>query len=181
MFLSVKNAPVAIDPGVTRIEVEMSVTEDSVRRDFPAVLHRIPPSREAARALPVIVTVRDSHIFSTTQNIAEATLLLQYTNAGEISAVFTRDSDHSWERSAVPDEYAGRTIKQFSARYIFKTVEERNECMRLVENLVIKVRTNKINENDMDTVREVFRLLSRSSVGPVACPVAVLAELAPSK
>lgn len=178
MLLWVKNAPVAIEPSVDTIEVEMSLVEDDVRRDFLTVLYRVPPSKASAKKLPMIVDVQNSHVFSTTQDLDAATLLLQYSCAGAISAVFTRDSNHSWERASIPEEYAGATIKNFSARYIFKNVQDRNECMRLVSLLVSKTKRNSVTKKDMDTMQEVFKLLARSHIGPVAVPVAALKQSA---
>lgn len=180
MLLQIKNAPVAIEPGVAAIEVEMCMTLHGVRRDFPAQLGRVEIDKKSARALPFLADTKHCHVFSVTQNVAEATLLLQYESSGRIYAIYTKDeSGKSWERREIPDEYAGKTIKQFSVRYFFATEGARNDFMSHVD--VILRATREQQKVPLSRFEEAFKLLAKSRTGPVALPVHTQPELEKQK
>lgn len=176
MILQIKNAPTSVEPGVNFIEVEMAVFEEDLQRDFPATLCRIEPNKKTAAKLPMLVDVKHSHIFSVSSSVEESALLVQYDSSGCLYAIYTRDeTGYAWERSLIPSEYVGKTIRQFSARYMFQTPEARNEFMRLVAEVVAEIQTK--DKPSVDKMRAAFKILSKSRVGPVSLPVTVAQEV----
>jgi hypothetical protein len=97
---------------------------------------------------------------------------LVYDLLGRLSLIYTRDkSKRSWERHAVIDEHAGKTVTQFSVRFCFSAVKDRNKFVSLVNSMVTAVRDGgAVSKADMT---EAVNLLSRSRVAPVVLPVAV--------
>lgn len=172
MLLQIKNAPIAIEPGVAAIEVEMCMTMHGVRRDFPAQLGRVEIDRRAAKNLPFLVDTKNCHVFSVTGDLNESTLLMQYESSGKIHAIYTKDeSGKVWERREIPDEYSGRAVKQFSVRYFFPSDGSRDAFMGYVDSILRAVKDNK--QPPPEDVRQAFKLLAKSRVGPVALPVHV--------
>lgn len=172
MLLQIKNAPIAIEPGVAAIEVEMCVTTHGVRRDFPAQLGRVEIDRRAAKNLPFLVDTKNCHVFSVTGDLNESTLLMQYESTGKIHAIYTKDeSGKVWERREIPDEYSGKAIKQFSVRYFFPNDVSRDQFMSHVDTILQAVKDNR--QLPAEDIQRAFKLLAKSRVGPVALPTHV--------
>jgi hypothetical protein len=172
MLLQIKNAPIAIEPGVPAIEVEMCMTMHGVRRDFPAQLSRVPVDRKAAKHLPFLVDTKNCHVFSVTEDLTESTLLMQYEAGGKIHAIYTKDeTGKTWERREIPDEYSGKTIKQFSVRYFFPNESVRDEFMAQIDAILLAIRENR--SPPPSNMHYAFKMLAKSRVGPVVLPVHV--------
>lgn len=169
----VRDIPIVIEPGVGVLEAGMIVSDTKAgERTVAAHFFRVPLDEKVAPKLPLVPTSEHPHIFSLNDDVEKSPLLLVYDLLGRLSLIYTRDkSKRSWERHAVVDEHAGRSVTQFSVRFCFNAVKDRNKFLTLVNNMVTAAREGgSVSKADMT---EAVNLLSRSRVAPVVLPVAV--------
>lgn len=170
----VRQIPVVIEPGVAVLEAEMIVSDSKAgERTVSAHFFRVPLDEKVAPNLPLVPTTEHPHVFSLHEEIDRSPLLLIYDLLGRLSLIYTRDKGkhRAWERHSVIDEHAGKAVTQFSVRFFFSAVKDRNKFLSLVNNMVQAVRDGgTITKADMT---DAINLLSRSRVPPVVLPVAV--------
>lgn len=169
----IKNVPIVIEPGVRVLEAEF-VANDSVAGQHlvPIRLMRVSLDEKEILKLPFIPTTRTPHVFSVTTDVEKSPALVVYDSAGRIAELYTREkSPHSWERYDIADENAGRSVTQFSVRFVFNTVKDRTKFLTLMEKMTKQVCREE--QPAMDDVMAALRPLVRSRVAPVVLPVAV--------
>lgn len=169
----VREIPVVIEPGVGVLEASMLVNNAAAgERTVAAHFFRVPLDEKTAANLPLVPTTEQPHVFSLHDDVDKSPLLLVYDLLGRLSLVYTRDKNgQAWERHAVIDEHAGKSVTQFSVRFCFSTLKDRNKFMSLMQSMVTAVRENgSIVKTDMT---EAVKLLSRSRAQPVVLPVAI--------
>lgn len=169
----VRQIPIVIEPGVGVLEAEMIVTDPKAGdRTVAAHFYRVPLDEKVAPNLPLVPTTEHPHVFSLHEDINLSPVLLVYDMLGRLSLLYLRDKTKtSWERHAVIEEHAGKTVTQFSVRFCFTALKERNRFLSLINDMVTAVREGgTISKTDMT---EAVKLLSRSRVAPVVLPVAV--------
>lgn len=172
-MLAIRNVPVVVEPGVGAIEAEFVATGKNKRnRAFPVQLFRADLTSEKLPGLPFIPATKLPHVFSLTTNPNDSVVLVVYDSMGRLTVIYTRDdTGKTWEKRDVADEHAGKTVTQFSVRFSFASAKSRDEFMDAVDRVLAQTHAARTPEkNDVDTV---FKLLSRSRVGPVVMPVAV--------
>lgn len=166
-MLFFKNVPVVIEPGVAALEVGIISVARKENRLFYVVFERVLVTEKNAHQLPMIVTSQLPHVFSMTADIDKSPFLLIYDLFGRLSIVYTRDdSTGVWVRNDAAPEQIGETITQFSARFSFTTVRERDRFLASME----KIARGKYSRADVESVS---RLLHNSKTGPVVLPVAI--------
>lgn len=172
-MFQIQNVPIVIEPGVNAVEAEFVADgKKNKQRSFPVHLFRVNLDERVAQILPFIPSVKYPHVFSLAQNPEESLALVVYDVLGRIHHVYTRDSaKKSWEKREVADEHAGKTVTQFSIRYLFNSKDSRDEFMRCVDSII----TSILQKHEMSPrdVAMAFNLLLRSRSEPVALPVAV--------
>lgn len=169
----VKEIPVVIEPGVAILEAEMTVVDNKAgERTVAAHFFRVPLDEKVAPALPLVPTTQHPHVFSLHDDLERSPLLLVYDQLGRLALVYHRDpGGKSWERKDVLAEHAGKTVTQFSVRFCFSAVKERNKFLTLMNSMMDDVRKGgAISKTEMT---EAVTLLSRSRVAPVVLPIAV--------
>lgn len=172
MFL-VQDIPVVIEPGVAVLETKMAVEDSKAGlRTVAAHFFRLALDEKSVSNLPMVVTTQQPHVFSMNNEDADQSpLLLVYDQLGRLSVIYTRDDRGSWERKSVADEHAGKSITQFSVRYSFGTVSDRDKFVGYMKNFVDRSRNSEsLSQRDM---LSAMKLLSRSRVAPVVLPVAI--------
>lgn len=172
-MFQIQHVPVAIEPGVPAIEAEFMVAENRrSRRTFPVRLGRLELAQETVEELPFVTSTKTPHVFSLSPIVADSLLLIVYDVSGRIDTVYIRDeSGRAWEKKLVAAENAGKTIKQFSIRYIFSSDGMRDRFMQLTDQIVQSIHNNE--KPDADAMAAAFLLLSRTRVTPVVLPVTV--------
>ena len=169
----VREIPVVIEPGVNVLEASMLVN-NAVAGERTVATHffRVPLDEKTAPSLPLVPTTEHPHVFSLNDDVDKSPLLLVYDLLGRLSLVYTRDKKgQAWERHAVIDEHAGKSVTQFSVRFCFSVAKDRNKFVTLMQNMVKAVREGgSVAKTDMT---EAVNLLSRSRVQPVVLPVAI--------
>ena len=166
-MLFFKNVPVVIEPGVAALEVGIINVARSENRLFYVVFERVEVSDKNTAQLPLIVTSQTPHVFSMTANLSKSPFLLVYDMFGKLSIVYTReDSTNAWIRNDAAAEQIGETITQFSTRFSFSTVRERDRFLASME----KIANGKYSRADVESVS---RLLRNSKTGPVVLPIAI--------
>lgn len=173
MFL-VRQIPIVIEPGVAVLEAELHVTDKKAGdRTMAAHFFRVPLDENAAVVLPFVPTAEHPHVFSLSEQVEKSSLLLVYDMLGRLSLVYSRDEStkQAWERHSVIEEHAGKAVTQFSVRFFFNAVKDRNKFLQLVGDMVATTRAGgSISKVEMT---EAIGLLSRSRSAPVVLPVAV--------
>jgi hypothetical protein len=172
-MLAIRNVPVVVEPGVGAIEAEFVTPGKNKRnRAFPVQLFRAELTGEKLPGLPFIPATKLPHVFSLTTDPNDSVVLVVYDSVGRLSVIYTRDdTGKAWDKREVADEHAGKTVTQFSVRFSFSSAKSRDEFMAAVDRVLAQTHADRPPEkNDVDTV---FKLLSRSRVGPVVMPVAV--------
>lgn len=169
----VRQVPIVIEPGVSALEAEMQVTDSKAgERTVAAHFYRVPLDEKAAPALPLVPTTEHPHVFSLHEDLDKSPLLLVYDLLGRLSLLYIRDkSRKSWDRHVVVDEHAGKTITQFSVRFCFSAVKDRNRFVELMSDMATHVRNG--GSPTKSTMTEAMQILSRSRAAPVLLPVAV--------
>jgi hypothetical protein len=106
------------------------------------------------------------------ESLDKSPLLLVYDMLGRLSLIYTKHKNNKgWERHSVIDEHAGKAVTQFSVRFSFTTLKDRNKFMSLVCDMVDAARAgNSVTKADMNAA---VTLLSRTRAAPVLLPVAV--------
>lgn len=172
-MFSVQDIPVVIEPGVAVLETSMAVGDSKAgARTVTAHFFRLALDETTAPSLPLVVTTLQPHVFSMHENDADKSpLLLVYDMLGRLSLVYTRDDRGSWERREVIAEHAGKTVTQFSIRFCFGALKDRNKFLELMSNMVTQVKNGStVSKAEMTAA---VSLLARSRVPPVVLPVAV--------
>jgi hypothetical protein len=173
LFL-VKSIPIVIEPGVAALEADLTVADKAVgARTVSAVFQRLQLDEKVATELPLVPTTERPHIFSLHDELAKSPLLLVYDLLGRLTTIYVREvgGKSTWERRDVADEHAGRTVAQFSVRFCFSALADRNKFVSLMDDMSQQVRSGEsITKKVMN---EAVTLLSRSRVAPVVLPVAV--------
>lgn len=169
----VQNIPVVIEPGVAVLETTMQIDDEKTgQRTVAAHFFRFLLDEKTAPKLPLVVTTQHPHVFAMNIEDAEKSpLLLVYDFLGRLAIVFTRDERGHWDRREVVAEHAGKTITQFSVRFCFSAIKERNRFIELMNHMVGQVKNkDALTKTEM---AEALSLLARSRVPPVVLPVAV--------
>lgn len=167
-MLFFKDVPVVIDPGVAALEVGIINVAKRGKRLFYVVFERVHVTAKNAHDLPMIVTSQNPHVFSMTADLKNSPFLLVYDLFGRLSVVYTReDSTNAWVRNDAAPEQVGETITQFSARFSFNSVRDRDKFMAAMN----RVTNNKYSRNDIEMIS---KLLNSSKAGPVVLPIAVV-------
>lgn len=169
----VREIPVVIEPGVDALEAFLCVTDaKGAERTLAAQFQRVSLDEKTAPLLPLVPTTAQPHVFSLQDSLERSPVLLVYDFLGRLSLIYTRnDKNKAWERNDVIAEHAGKTITQFSVRFCFSSLKDRNHFMELINRMSGAVREgNTIAKPDMT---EAINLLSRARVAPAVLPVAV--------
>lgn len=169
----VRQVPIVIEPGVAVLEAEMQVTDPKAgERLVSAHLYRVPLDEKVAPTLPLVPTTEHPHVFSLHDDLDKSPLLLVYDLLGRLSLLYIRDKrKKSWDRHVVVDEHAGKTVTQFSVRFCFSALKDRNRFLQLMSNMSDHVR--KGGAPTKAEMTEAMQILSRSRAAPVLLPVAV--------
>jgi hypothetical protein len=169
----VRQVPIVIEPGVSVLEAEMQVTDPKAGERTVAVhLYRVPLDEQVVPALPLVPTTEHPHVFSLHEDLDKSPLLLVYDLLGRLALLYIRSTRRtSWERHVVVDEHAGKTVTQFSVRFCFSAVKDRNRFVELMGSMSDRVRNGGTPVKA--TMTEALQLLSRSRAAPVLLPVAV--------
>lgn len=167
----VHNVPVVIEPGVAVLEAEMTVSDNKAgERKVAAHFWRLTLDEKVLPALPLVPTTQHPHVFSLHDDVAKSPLLLVYDLLGRLSLSYVRDGA-GWTRKDVIAEHAGQTVTQFSVRFCFSAIKDRNTFLGLMDAMVSEYRAGgSPSKSDM---AKVIALLSRSRIAPVVLPVAV--------
>lgn len=166
-MLFFKDVPIVIDPGVAALEVGIINVAKRGKRLFYVVFERVILNTETANELPFVVTSQLPHVFSMTADINNSPFLLVYDLFGRLSVVYTReDGTNAWVRNDAAPEQIGETVTQFSARFSFSTVKDRDKFLAAMNRIANK----KYSTGDVDTVA---RLLNSATTGPIVLPIAV--------
>lgn len=172
-MLDLRNVPIAVEPGVNAIEVEMKIGSKKIgERRVWFTFERITPDTDTVGDLPFVATTLHPHIFSFHADPKKSPFILLYDTFGRLGVVYVRDQRHkaSWERQAVAEEIKGQTVTCFSVRYSFTSAKERNRFMNLMEQLAAQ--SNSGQPIDQVAAQEVAAILARSRLTPVALPIA---------
>jgi hypothetical protein len=171
-MFALRNVPIVIEPGVSTLEAEMAVEDPKFgRRLVPVHLHRVDADEKNGKDLPFIPTTRIPHIFSLSTDIKRTLTLVVYDSLGRIAAVHTREGGKSnWTRHDVAEEHAGKSVTQFSVRFVFGSSKDRLKFLTTMEK--ITEQAGQEIKPDMDEVMSALRILSRMRVAPVLLPVA---------
>lgn len=168
-MLFFKNVPVVIEPGVAALEVGIINVARKEKRLFYVVFERVHVTQKNNDDLPFVVTSQTPHVFSMTPDLRNSPFLLVYDLFGRLNTVYTREeSTHAWIKNEAAAEQIGETITQFSARFSFNTVRERDRFLASIE----RVANGKYSRADVESIS---RLLRNSHTGPVILPVAIAA------
>jgi len=169
----IKNVPIVIEPGVQAIEAELVINHKKYgQTSVPVQLVRLVVDEKASETLPFIATTALPHVFSLVFNVEKAAALVVYDAAGRISTIYTKDeTQRSWERFSVSDEHAGKSVTQFSVRYIFNTAKDRSKFLTAMEKLTEQAGREELP--NMADVMAALRPLARTRTAPVVLPVAV--------
>lgn len=169
----IKNVPIVIEPGVQAIEAELVTSHLKYGQiSVPVQLVRVPMDEKSAEELPFIATTQLPHVFSLVFNVEKSAALVVYDSAGRISVLYTKDeTQRSWERFSVSDEHAGKSVTQFSVRYIFNTAKDRSKFLTAMEKLTEQAGREELP--NMADVMAALRPLARTRTAPVVLPVAV--------
>ncbi|NDD53140.1 hypothetical protein EBZ39_04535 [bacterium] len=172
-MFTIKNVPIVIEPGVRALESEIAVNDHVAGfRTVPVQLTRVPLEETSAEKLPFIPTTRTPHVFSVSANLDTSLALVLYDSLGRISTLYTRNKpDTSWERFDIAEEHAGKSITQFSVRFVFASQKDRSKFLTAMEKIVDQA-GREIKPN-IEDVMAALRPLARSRVAPVVIPVAV--------
>lgn len=167
-MLFFKDVPIVVDPGVAALEVGIINVAKRGKRLFYVVFERVALNSDTAHDLPFVVTSQLPHVFSMTADINNSPFLLVYDLFGRLSVVYTReDGTNAWIRNDAAPEQVGETVTQFSARFSFNTVKERDKFLVAMSRITAK----KYSNNDIDTIS---RLLNNSITGPIVLPIALV-------
>lgn len=171
-MFSVREIPVVIEPGVAVLESSLVVDDSKAgERVVSAHFWRVNFDEEVTQKLPLVPTTQLPHVFTLHEDVDSSPLLLVYDLLGRLTLIYVREHKSGWERRDVSAEHAGKTVTQFSVRFCFNTLKERNKFLTLM---------NKMADNARDgaplpkaEMTEAATLLGRSRVAPVVLPVAV--------
>lgn len=166
-MLFFKDVPIVVDPGVAALEVGIINVAKRGKRVFYVAFERVNLNSETANELPFVVTSQLPHVFSMTAEIDKSPFLLVYDLFGRLSIVYTREEGtNAWIRNDAAPEQVGETVTQFSARFSFNTVKERDKFLAAMS----RVASNRYAKNDVDTIS---RLLNAATTGPIVLPIAI--------
>lgn len=167
-MLFFKDVPVVIDPGVAALEVGIINVANRGKRLFYVAFERVHVTAKNANELPFVVTSQNPHVFSMTADLKKSPFLLVYDLFGRLSVVYTReDSTNAWVRNDAAPEQVGETVTQFSARFSFNSVKDRDKFMVAMG----RITNNKYSRNDVETIG---RLVNTAKSGPVVLPIAIV-------
>jgi len=168
----VREIPVVIEPGVAVLEAEMTVGDANAgERKVAAHFWRLNLDEKVLPTLPLVPTTQHPHVFSLHDDLAKSPLLLVYDLLGRLSLTYVRDGT-GWTRKDVIAEHSGQTVTQFSVRFCFSAVKDRNTFLGLMDEMVNELREGgNVSKAGMT---KAITLLSRSRIAPVVLPVAVL-------
>lgn len=168
-MLFFKDVPIVIDPGVAALEVGIINVAKRGKRLFYVVFERVTLNTKTANILPFVVTSQLPHVFSmAADDIENSPFLLVYDLFGRLSVVYTREEGtNAWVRNDAAPEQIGETVTQFSARFSFNTVKERDRFLVAMN----RIASSKYSTND---VSAISRLLNAASTGPIVLPIAIV-------
>lgn len=169
----VREIPVVIEPGVNALEAALIVTDaKGAERTLAAQFQRVPLDEKTAPLLPLVPTTQQPHVFTLHDSVERSPVLLVYDFLGRLSLIYTRGTkDKAWERNDVIAEHAGKTITQFSVRFSFSSLKDRNKFMELMNKMMTQVREGAtVGKTDMT---DALNMLSRARVAPALLPIAV--------
>lgn len=182
-MFQIQNLPIAIEPGVAAVEVELlsnqtrpeTVGKTITQRKRPLCyvkLGRLDLAHANVADLPFVTSVKFPHIFSLAENVAESLLLVLYDATGRLSVIYFREHfKDAWTQRQVTAEHAGHTIKQSSVRFVFAAERSLERFMTLTEKIVTTLQQSQ-NPDPAD-MREAFLLLAKMRCDPVVLPLNV--------
>jgi hypothetical protein len=180
MFV-LRNIPIVIEPGVGAIEAEfvrVNPNKENAERIIAAQLHRLALDENVLRELPFLPDTKYPHVFSTTADFKQLSTLVVYDFLGRLSVFYVRNltgrKPGAWEKQHVAEEYAGRTITQFSVRFCFNSAKSRDAFLAALEHLVEAQLHNRTPSPK--ALKDALRLLGRSRIAPVPAPVAAVKD-----
>lgn len=166
-MLFFKDVPIVIDPGVGALEVGIINVAKRGKRVFYVAFERLQLNSDNAADLPFVVTSQLPHVFSMYPDANRSPFLLVYDLFGRLSIVYTREEgSNAWIRNDAAPEQIGETVTQFSARFSFDTVKERDKFLAAMS----RVANKRYSRNDVDTIS---RLLTSAKTGPIVLPIAI--------
>jgi hypothetical protein len=170
-MLALKNVPVIIEPGVAAIEANLAVeTPNHGKRLLGLCLYRVALDEMTGPHLPLVPTTKLPHVFSLAHDVKQSKVLVVYDALGRIAVVYLFN-DRSWERYDVAEEHSGKTVTQFSVRFVFNTAKDRDKFMAVTEQMVEGA--SREDKPNMDDVMTALRILARARTAPRVMPVAV--------
>lgn len=169
-MLFISNVPVVIEPGVAALEADLSIKAPEGERDVQIHLTRVPLDEKSAADLPFIPSAKLPHVFAPTANLKTAHTLVVYDFLGRLAVIYTKEKN-VWERNNVSDEHAGKTVTQFSVRFCFNSVKNRDKFLAAMEHMAQCASEDR--EPSPEAILDASRLLARSRTAPVVLPVAV--------
>jgi hypothetical protein len=172
-MFSVRNVPIVIEPGVGALEAEFFVSDKKMgNRCFPLQLQRLEITETLVEKLPFIPSTKFPHTFSLVADIDKSAVLVIYDLLGRLSCVYTRGAaDAAWERCDVADEHAGKTVTQFSVRFNFGSLKDRESFLDTMESMLKEAKNGRAPASK--DVMKAMTILNRTRVPPVVLPVAV--------
>lgn len=172
-MFTIKNVPIVIEPGVRALETEFVVDDPKAgQRILPITMARVALDEKSVTHLPFIPTNRCPHVFSVNSNLEKSAALLVYDAAGRINTLYTKDERTKvWDRFNISEEHAGKTVTQFSVRFVFNTQKDRAKFLDGMEKITRQV--GREETPNMEDVIDALRPLARSRVAPVVVPLAV--------
>lgn len=178
MFV-LRNIPIVIEPGVGAIEAEfvrVNSGKNTTERIIAAQLTRLALDETSPQELPFLPDTKHPHVFSTAADAKDRFVLIVYDYLGRLSFFYVRNlsgkKPGAWEKHHVAEEYAGKTITQFSVRFCFNSLKSRDAFLAALEHLVEAQLHDR--EPSPKALKDALRLLGRSRIAPVPVPVAAL-------
>lgn len=171
-MLYFKDVPVVIEPGVAALEVGIMSVKNGKERLFFVPFERVEPNSANAEKLPLVISSNFPHVFTMRSDLDTSPFLLVYDMVGKLSLVYTREARSGvWLRNEAAPEQVGDTVTQFSVRFSFDTVANRNSFVETVDEIMSAYHAGK--RVAKAKVERMLDLLMTADDGPVMLPVAV--------
>ena len=171
-MLYFKDVPVVIEPGVAALEVSIMSVSKGKERMFFVPFERVAPNSTNAEKLPLIISSNFPHVFTMRKDLDSSPFLLVYDMVGKLSMVYTREAKSGvWLRNEAAPEQVGDTVTQFSVRFSFDSVSNRNSFVETIDEIMAARHSGK--RLMRSKIEYMLDLLMTADEGPVMLPVAV--------
>lgn len=176
-MLYFKDVPVVIEPGVAALEVSIMSVNKGKERMFFVPFERVAPNSTNAEKLPLVISSNFPHVFTMRKDLDSSPFLLVYDMIGKLSLVYTREAKSGvWLRNEAAPEQVGDTVTQFSVRFSFDSVANRNDFVNTIDEIMAARHAGK--RIVRSRVEHMLDLLMTADDGPVMLPVAVAKKAA---